>query len=218
MRPAVSPLQSVWLTPAARSLIHDVKQRWAVAEGETREGERPAERLAASRSGWWRIPSIPDAATSSQTFRGPLVRWPDRDGSARSIGGSELHRQTGCFDRGIEARTPHAVNGREGLFEAAACKVAEGNLVRLEKDLLRRLDRRNPGSTILPAHPPCEAERGRMHRQFTIPKRPSSACRDGGCRGVSTLAPPRWTAGQGSAGSETSETAQAQLLQIELLL
>ena len=62
----------------------------------------------------------------------------------------------------------------------------------------------------IPDRPSC--------RRILPAKRPSSACRDGGCRGVSTLAPPRWTAGQGSAGSETSETAQAQLLQIELLL
>ena len=41
---------AAWLPPAARVLIHDVKQRWAPPKASPGFGERPAERLAASQS------------------------------------------------------------------------------------------------------------------------------------------------------------------------
>ena len=86
---------------------------------------------------WWNPVGPRNAATSSQPFRGPLVRRSSRGGSARPFDGSVASPSAGCFDGPIGARKPHAVNRRARLVGMVACKVAEGNLVRLEKDILR---------------------------------------------------------------------------------
>ncbi len=137
-------------------------RRWRVPVS----GERPARRLAASQSlvlentfGPGRCAIVADVSWTSGPTAEP--RW---------LGQADRRKRAsppaGCFDGDIGARKPHAVNRRKELSEMAACTVAEGNLVRLEKDVLQKIDHRArrepfarrrdpasmaPGSTIPPA-------------------------------------------------------------------
>ncbi len=101
------PAERLWL----RGSSPDSRCQTAVgpADGESRFPASGQPGGSLRRSPWyWRTPSVPDAAPSSQTFRGPPVRRPSRGGSARPIGGSELHRRPAVSMAilELESRTP----------------------------------------------------------------------------------------------------------------
>ncbi len=109
------------------------------AEGESRVfGERCAERPAASRS-MVTGPSVPGrrdiVACVSRTFR-----FDGRAARARPGWSAEasLDRRPAFSMGGTGPRKPPVVNCRWRASERPVCKVAEGKLVRLEKDILRK--------------------------------------------------------------------------------
>ena len=199
---------TAWLPPAARFLIHDVKQRWATPKAS------PCFRRAASRAA--RCIEVhsdrrhlgPDAATSSRTFRRPPVRRPSRDGPARPVSGSEASRPTGCFDSVIGPRKPHAVNRGAGLSGTAACKVVEGNLVRLEKDLLQK-------STVAPRRRPIDPHRLAVTAAVAEPR---PLRRQGGLRGRGAPAARLPSRRRRSSSRSNSSSRMAQDAAVDLAL